>query len=610
MIAKPALIVLDPAALALARRLAGALSGEVYRYGPRFPALPPAAGEVDFADLGAALGDLFRAGRPIIGLCAAGILIRLLAPELDDKRQEAPVLALARDGSAVIPLLGGHRGANDLARKIADLCGAFPALTTASEIAFGAALDDPPAGWVLANPEGAKAAAAHLIAGGAVAIANETTAIPDFLAGLKEDETAPHRIRISIRASAAANLPPSDLLYHPRLLALGLGCEKGVPESEMLDFAMSELAAADLAPSAIAGVFSVDLKSAEPAIAAVAEKLGAPLRFFAPAELERETPRLANPSDLVFREIGCHGVAEAAALAAAGAKGRLLLPKRRGRRVTLAVAIAPSPIEAEGIGRARGRLAILGIGPGRADWRLPAVDRALDAAEDVVGYKLYLDLLGARIAGKNLHGRDLGEEIDRCRLALDLAASGRSVALVCSGDAGIYAMASLVQELIDRGNRPDWRRVAIETLPGITAMQAAAAQAGAPLGHDFCAISLSDLLTPWPEIAQRIEAAAAADFVIAFYNPISARRRRPFAEACAILRRHRPPETPVLLARQLGRAEESLTFLTLAELQPEMVDMLTLVMIGARSTRHFRRADGGHSLYTPRGYAQKRELAS
>ena len=227
---------------------------------------------------------------------------------------------------------------------------------------------------------------------------------------------------------------------------------------------------------------------------------------------------------------------------------------------------------------------------------------ALAEAGDIVGYRLYLDLLGDALTGKTRHDGTLGEEETRARLALDLAASGKSVALVSSGDAGIYGLATLVFELLDREDHADWRRIAISVIPGVSAMQAAAAKLGAPLGHDFCAISLSDLLTPWETIERRLKAAAEGDFVIALYNPRSARRSDHLARAREILLAARAPATPVALARNLDRAGESTAVTTLGALDPGQVDMLTLVLIGSSATR---RVGERTLLYTPRGYAQK-----
>jgi len=365
------------------------------------------------------------------------------------------------------------------------------------------------------------------------------------------------------------------------------------------------LANANVAKEAVACVASIALKAAEPAIHGVGRRLGVPARFFDAARLERETPRLKSPSDLVYRETGCHGVAEGSALASVGTEGDLILPKQRSQRATCAIARSTEIVDPKVVGRARGSLAIVGIGPGAAAARTHEVEAAISKATDLVGYKLYLDLLGPLAEHKARHGYELGEEEMRVRIALGLAAQGRDVALVCSGDAGIYAMATLVFELIDRESNADWARVEVKGLPGVSAMQTAAARIGAPLGHDFCAISLSDLLTPWEAIEQRLLTAAAGDFVVAFYNPVSQRRRTQLAAAKDILLRQRPPDTPVVLARNLGREGETVIVVTLRDLKVDDVDMLTLVIVGSSATRAVLRPDGGVWVYTPRGYAKK-----
>jgi cobalt-precorrin 5A hydrolase/precorrin-3B C17-methyltransferase len=228
---------------------------------------------------------------------------------------------------------------------------------------------------------------------------------------------------------------------------------------------------------------------------------------------------------------------------------------------------------------------------------------ALAQASDVVGYSLYLDLLGRAIEGKSCHPSAIGDEEARVRLALDLAAEGRSVALVSSGDAGIYGLAPLVFELLDTQAKPEWRRIDLNVIPGISAFQAAAARAGAPLGHDFCVISLSDLMTPWETIRSRVEAAAMADFVVALYNPRSARRQAHLAEAADILLRHRSPDTPVFIGRNLGRGGEARRIICLSELAGADIDMLTVVLVGSSRTRRF---DGdAPRVYTPRGYSDR-----
>ena len=591
-----AIVVLTAGGLALARRLQGRLpEAEVVGLAGR-------AADADrrFESVPDELQALFRAGRPIVGICAAGILIRTLAPLLADKRAEPPVIAVAEDGSAVVPLLGGHRGANELAAGIAGALGIAAAVTTTGDRRFGVALDDPPPGWRLANPDHIKDFVAALLAGQSVAIEGEAAWLRD--AALPSADRAELSIVITERVAEGS---ASTLIYRPPVLAVGVGCERGAEPDEVVGLVRDTLAGAGLAEGAVAGIFSIDLKADEAAVHAVAGALGVPARFFDAATLQAERDRLANPSDLVFREVGCHGVAEGAALAAVGREGALLVAKTKSRRATCAIAKAPAPLQATATGRARGSLAVVGIGPGEAAWRTAEAERALRAATDLIGYSLYIDLLGPLAAGKTRHDYRLGEEQARVRAALDLAAQGRAVALVCSGDAGIYAMAALVFEELERAGRDDWRRSAVTVVPGISALQAAAARIGAPLGHDFCAISLSDLLTAGDVIERRLQAAAEGDFVVALYNPVSRRRTRLLGRAVEILSGHRPPDTPVVLARNLGRDGEEVRVIRLDELTADRVDMLTLVLIGAGTTRRVARGDGGTWVYTPRGYAAK-----
>lgn len=592
----PALVVLTASGAALAGRLKAVLS----------PALVCGKrGRVEEADLlfddfTVEVRKAFLAGRPIVGFCATGTLIRALAPLVADKHSEPPVVAVAEDGSAVVPLLGGHRGANALARAIAAALGIGAAVTTAGDRRFGVALDAPPDGWRLANPEHYKGFAAALLAGRRVRLEGTASWLAQSDLPFADDGA------LTIEVTARTGTPgPERLVYHPAQLCLGVGCERNAAPEELAALVRETLAAAALSPLAVAGVFSLNVKADEAAVLELAQSLAVPARFFDAAMLEAETPRLANPSDLVYREVGCHGVAEGAALAAAGPQGRLLVAKTKSARATCAVAVAPGIVDAATIGRGRGTLAVVGTGPGDPLWRTPEVEAAVLRASDLVGYGLYLDLLGPLAVGTARHGYELGEEETRVRVALDLAAEGRDVALVCSGDPGIYAMATLVFELLERGGQETWRRVGVTVMPGVSALQAAAARAGAPLGHDFCTISLSDLLTPWAAIERRIRAAAEGDFVIAFYNPVSRRRTRQLAEAVAILRRHRPDDTPVVLARNLGRAGESVTTLALAELTPDLVDMLTVVLVGSSETRRVARSGGACWVYTPRGYAGK-----
>ncbi len=595
----PVVICLNRAGEALAHEIAALLGAPLHGR----------AGRVDKADAFFPnalehVRELFAAGTPVVGVCAAGILVRAVAPLLNDKTSEPPVLAVSDDGAVVVPLLGGHRGANRLARRVAEGLGAKAAVTTAGDVALGVALDEPPAGWKLANPENAKAAMVALLQGGGALVGGDEAGRAEWLAELPVGEA----VDIVCTTEPWEVSKPTTLLYHPQRAVLGVGCARGCAPEELAGLVRARLDEAELAPGALAAIATLDLKADEPAVLELSRALDVPLRLFTAAELEAETPRSETPSEVVFAEVGTHGVAENAALAMVGAGGGLGWAKVKSANATCAIAMAPEPITTLA-GRGRGRLAVVGIGPGQAAWRTPEASRLIAEADELVGYGLYLDLLGPLAAGKKRREFPLGGEEARCRYALERAGEGAKVALISSGDAGIYAMGALVFELLDReegagGVSDAARRAEVVSAPGISALQAAAARAGAPLGHDFCAISLSDLLTPREDIIRRLRAAAEGDFVIAFYNPVSKTRRTLLAEARDILLGHRPADTPVLLASNLGRPEEALRYRRLADLQVDEVDMLTVVLVGSSNTKLAALGEGAR-MYTPRGYARR-----
>lgn len=598
----PVIVILSPSALPVAENIAAATGGTIHALAARNAFESDADGaRILFENAGEHIRALFAAGTPIVGVMAAGALIRILASCLSDKQSEPPVIAVADDGSAVVPLLGGHHGANDLARVIAAALNVKAAVTTAGDVRFGVALDQPRQGYVLANPENAKSVMATLV-GGARA---KLTGAAEWLeaSGLPFADDGAVEIVVSEKA---VETKPNQLYYAPQVLALGIGCERGAVAAEAIGLAEDLLRGSGYSRHALAGVFSIDLKADEAAVQSVAAHFNVPARFFDAKTLEVETPRLATPSDMVFAEVGCYGVSEGAALAAAGVDGRLVVAKQKTKRVTAALAQASRPIDANTIGRSRGKLFVVGIGPGSDGWRSPEASAMVGEATDLVAYSLYIDLLGPLADGKTRHDFDLGAEEARVRFALELAGQGKTVGLICSGDAGIYAMATLVFELIDCGRLSDAaRRVEVQCTPGISALQGAAARAGAPLGHDFCTISLSDLLTPWPSIQMRLKAAAEGDFVIAFYNPVSKKRRTQLAYARDVLLQHRPFDTPVILATNLGRSGEAVRVVPLGELNVDDVDMLTVVVVGSSESRTMKTGDGKTWVYTPRGYAGK-----
>lgn len=572
-------VVCSRLGLELAAGIAAAVDGEVIEAG----------GERLLPELHAA----FDQGRPIVALTATAIVIRALASRLGDKHIDPPVICVTRDGGHVIPLLGLHHGGQRLADRIAATLGATSVNSSGTSRLSRTALDDPGPGYVLANHQDYQEFALRLMAGEAVQVEGHAPWADD----LPQDGSAILRMTITEKNDTGS---AAHLVFHPLTLAVGVGCERGTDPDEVALLVADTLSQAGLAAAAVACHASIDLKEDEPAIHGLAN-----VRFFTAAELNAQEPRLEKPSEAVRAEIGVASVAEASALAAAGPGAELLVAKTKSRRATCAVARAAAPIT-EFRGRERGRLFVVGLGPGDRDMRSPSASLALSHCSDWVGYGLYLDLAAdLRHAGLIQHRFPLGGEEDRVRHAINLARQGKRVALVCSGDAGIYAMASLVFEIIDL----EPCRIGVEVLPGISAFQAAAARAGAMIGHDFCCISLSDLLTPWEMIEKRVKAAAEGDFVVSFYNPRSLKRRDQLERAFAILAQHRPPQTPVVIAANLGRPEEKVKIVALKDFNAEDVDMLTLVMVGASQSRSFIRGDGHTYAYTPRGYAKKREAA-
>ncbi|OLP17315.1 precorrin-3B C(17)-methyltransferase [Leptolyngbya sp. 'hensonii'] len=575
----PAVVVLGQTAVSTARQLMTVLPGSrLYGLVGRTTGV-----DIPFTDFGTTLRELFAIGTPLIGICATGILIRTLAPLLTDKFQEPPVIAVAEDGTVVVPLLGGLQGVNDLARQISIALGTTAAITTTGDIRFRTALLAPPPGYHLANPEDAKGFIADLLAGATVHL--EGTAPWLEQSRLPIAPEGPLTLRVTTQAVAAE---PHCLVYHPATLAVGfsrISISEPIPEPEAtVQFLRQILAQASLTPAALAGIFACDREMADPAIEAIARAFQIPARFLMlPAAEDRP-------------------LAEQLAHLATGPSGQLLIPMHRQDGVALAIAAAPLPFDPQEIGHSRGRLAIVGTGPGGPQWMSPEVRDLLQTATDLVGYRFYLDLAGPLQPGQQRHEFDNREELDRARWALDLAATGRSVVLVSSGDPGIYAMAAAVFEVLDQTVNSAWEGVEIQVAPGISAIQAAAALAGAPIGHDFCAISLSDILKPWSVIEHRITTAAVADLVIAFYNPASRERSWQLTRAQEILLQQRSPQTPVVLGRDLGRPGQSVRVVTLEALNPAEVDMRTLVLVGSSHTRLLSDKYGKTWVYTPRRY--------
>ncbi len=535
------------------------------------------------------------AGFVVVG--AAGLVTRLIAPLLTDKEHDPAVVVVDPQGRFAVPLLGGHRaGAETLGQQVAALLGGTAVITGASGGSGRLALDAFGAAWGWSRGPGDWTALMQRAASGTPITVTQEHGNRQW-----QELPAAHAIALQASSDPAADLVVScrqgpGCRWHPPSLWLGVGCERGTSLQLLERLIDDSLAEEHLAAESVAGLASASRKADEPALLELAEQRGWPVRFFEPETLAAVT--VPNPSAAVAAEMGTPSVAEASALLAAGPDASLMLPKRIAHRregelgaATLAIAAAASQWAPP-----QGHLHLVGSGPGRLNLLTPEAREALASSTVWVGYGLYLDLLEPlrRPDQLRLDGR-LTEERARCAQALELASQGFPVALVSSGDSGIYAMAGLALELWLQ--QPADGRPAFSVHPGISALQLAAARAGAPLMHDFCTISLSDRLTPWAVIERRLEAAAAGDFVVALYNPRSLGRDWQLGRARELLLTGRPGSTPVAICRQLGRREEQVSLHTLEALPIEQVDMLTLVLVG-NSSSYVR--DG--RMVTPRGY--------
>ncbi|AXF10804.1 precorrin-3B C(17)-methyltransferase [Paraburkholderia graminis] len=565
----PAIVILGVGALDTARRIQALTAGsQVHALQGRVQA------DVAYTELGAHLRELYARGTPIIALCAAGIVIRCVAPLLSNKGAEPPVLAVAEDGSAVVPLLGGLAGVNVMARDIAAALGVSPAITTSGELRFGTCVLNPPEGYALADPGQGKRFVSDLLAGESTRVEGDAPWLDD--AQLPRSASA----RLAIRVTPHAwNGREDELVIHPRsvVAAVALG-----ETSEIVARVRASLEAHGLAPLSLAALVASSEDMAHAALAEAAASLNVPLRFVEPRSADdRSSARLP------------HKLLNAA----------LRIPYETlndDQAQGVALALSPLAIDPDTIGRARGRLTVIGLGPGSADLMVPAARTALDEATDILGYETYVKMAGPLRADQRVHATDNREEMQRARHAFELASEGRSVVMVSSGDPGVFAMAAAVLEALDASDNNAWAAVELSIVPGVSAALATAAQAGAPLGHDFCMLSLSDNLKPWSIIEKRLRHAAQADLVMAFYNPISRARPWQLDKALDIVREYRAADTPVVLGRDIGRPGGTLRTVTLAELHSADVDMRTMVIVGSSTTRRFSK--GAQWVYTPRWY--------
>lgn len=501
---------------------------------------------------------------------ATGAAVRIVAPLLAGKATDPAVVCVDEAGRFAVALCGGHGGgANALARTVAATLGATAVVTTATDAVGVPSLDQLP-GFVAT---GDVAAVTRALLDGRRPVVDSPLAWP-LPAGLRAGGEGPERIVVTDRVVPAS---PGTVALHPPSLVMGVGASTGAPSEEVRELVDEALTGAGLSPASVAEVATIDRRALDEAVVA----LGLPVRPFPAAALAAVD--VPSPSPVVQAAVGTASVAEAAALLAAGPGAELVVAKQVAPHATVAVARRAGP---------RGRLAVVGLGPGGPAHRTPAAEAALRRAEMVIGYGPYVDACADLLTpSQEVVRSPIGDETVRAKQAVAEAEGGRRVALVCSGDAGIYAMASLALEVAgDSG-------VEVDVVPGVTAALAAAALLGAPLGHDHAVISLSDLLTPWPAIEQRLRAAAAADLAVALYNPRSRGRTWQFDAALRILLEHRSPSTPVGIVTDAARPGQAVRLTTLGEVDEGDVGMTTCVIVGSSTTRLV-----GGRMVTPRGY--------
>ncbi len=554
--------------------------------------------------------DLWNRDEALVFIMATGIVVRTIAPLLKDKKTDPAVVVLDDAGKFAVSLAGGHLGgANELAREVAQFLGGEAIITTASDVNGLPSLDL----WardhnlIIENWQDLPLVGTRYVNNGGLRIYSDIPFVfPDEFLKVADPRFAD--AIITNRRDVYAGAPScgitgagcstdacrvkGQVYLRPMNLAVGIGCNSGASGDEIEAAVRGTLEEHNLVFLSVRSLATISIKANEPGLKLFAEKFGFPLLSFSPDELNRIEG--IERSDIVFRATGAHAVAEPAALLAAGTE-KLIVPKQKKGNVTVAAAeMKPgtgsqeSEVRSEESG-ARGKIFIVGTGPGSLEHITPAAQEAIRRSDVIVGYGTYLDLITELLHGKEILSTGMTQEVDRCRKAMELARCNKTVSVISGGDPGVYAMAGLVFELLRS-----------EEGKGGTAMNASASRLGAPLMHDFACISLSDRLTPWEVIEKRLEAASAADFVIVLYNPRSKGRAGHISRARQIIRKHRDPATVVGIVKGAMREHEKVIVTDLEHMQDSDIDMQTTVIIGNSKTFAWKQL-----MVTPRGYENK-----
>ncbi len=578
----------------------------------------------------------------LIFIMATGIVVRTIAPLINDKKIDPAVVVLDEKGKFVVSLLSGHLGgANDKAREIAHFLKAEAVITTASDVNNKTSIDL----WAKENnlviedldllPQNST----RLLNNGAVRVYQDVEIkLPDDFLKVGDPGFAdviitnkiipPHPPLLKRGGGDYCGCHVKGQLYlRPKNLVIGIGCNSGTSEDELENAVRNKLKENNLSFLSIHSIATVDKKGDETGLISFARKYNLEIDTFTPDELNSVNG--IQKSEAAFKATGAIGVAEPAALLSSGADN-LLVPKQKIGNVTVAVATKDSnePIVTSNKLKAtnnnsadssppQGKIYIMGTGPGSTEYITPYARNAIRKSDVVVGYDTYLTLIKELIKGKEVISTGMTKEIDRCKKAVELALAGKTVSVISGGDPGIYAMAGLVFEILKAEDKKirslEDKNIStsqplnfspslpvVEVIPGISALNACAARLGAPLMHDFAVISLSDRLTLWELIEKRLEAASMSDFIIVLYNPKSMGRQEHINKARDIILKFRDPETPVGIVKAAMRDNEKIVITDLKDMLNHDIDMQTTVIIGNSQTFAWN-----NWMITPRGYENK-----
>jgi cobalt-precorrin 5A hydrolase/precorrin-3B C17-methyltransferase len=546
-----------------------------------------------------AVSNIWNTFKSFIFIMATGIVVRTIASLIKDKKIDPAVVVIDEKGKYAISLLSGHLGgANDAAREVADFLGGEAVITTASDANNMPSIDL----WTRDNDltledwEIVPHIATRFLNNGVLKIyvqgtedSSQASAInlPDGFLQVSEPISADLLVTNKNRLMTySPQFKTKARLYlRPKNLVIGIGCNRGASEIEIEDAVRKTFEEHNLSFLSIHSIGTIDIKASENGLIAFAQKYNLGVNAFSPEELN--TVQGIQKSEAVHKATGANAVAEPAAILASVAD-TLIVPKQKIGNVTVAVA----ELRKE---KRQARLYIVGTGPGSIEHITPYAQKVIKRSDVIVGYGTYIDLIRELIKDKEVVCTGMTQEIERCKKAVEYAISGKSVSLISGGDPGIYAMAGPVFEILKA--KSTGSEIHIEVIPGVPALSACAARLGAPLMHDFAVISLSDRLTQWEVIEERLVAAASADFVIVLYNPKSSMRTEQIQRAREIFMKHRSSETPVGIVKSVTREDEKVIITNLKDMLNHEIDMQTTIIIG--NSKSFVWLNW---MITPRGY--------